>query len=707
MGSRWQNRFVLIAASCLGVLAWALPSLRGHCDVPSPVTPLPSVPLPVDTYWIYPLRWSWLHWWEANRDTYLVSPQQRVTQEIQADVLKAQRDKAVAALTKGLDSPDAPVRAASALALGQMGEASALPKLIPMSKGDQSTDVQQMVTVAIGLLDSDEAVGALTAKGKITAGQSATRLLGLGLVSELAANIAKQATTWAKNTAAPVRLAGIWCRGHVEGAGDAQTFTQILARTDNPWLACEAMLALGRTGNKQAVPILADILLATDRGKNLPAWKRLEAIRLEKLDMAGTLKAIRSHGINIPTNPGNNLPGNTPAIAGKRDFNWFQQFYANYLQRLQFWQQDSFSPYTPDNMDPQKGIYTIRLGWEEIYLGNLRAAAAIALGHIDSPAATKALMMAVQQSGDEFGGMWNDVNAMPRAHEFSNLHKGMALMSLGTLAQPQSVDMLATTLAGNIATRVAKGPDELANSPLRGYAALALGLYARPMGTPQGPVDRPGFEKVCELLGSYAANANETAEVRTACTLALGLTGRTAYLPLFAPLDETATKLNDPAQIGFSLMARAMMGDRNIIPAAKRFLEIPEVPDSTADLIGRRAVIMALGLHGAQEIIPILNAAWHQSYHVNREISNAMALCRGYSATDSLVDLVENGPNPLARVFGARCLADLFMMDERRVARFLNDSNYAMRNNPMMLYASVANEFLMQWLIPAFGEIWY
>lgn len=701
MGSRWLNRFVLFAAACLAVLGWAVPNSRGHCDGPvQPPAPIPAVPLPVATEWIYPLRWSWLHWWEANRDTYLVSPQQRVSQEIQADALKAQRDKAIAALTKGLDSPDAPVRAASALALGQMGEGSVLPKLTAMSRGDRSTDVQQMAAVAIGLLDGDEAITALAPKGKLTAAQSATRFLGLGLVSELKANVARQATTWGKNTAAPVRLAGVWCRGHVDGAGDPQVFTQILMRTDNPWIACEAMLALGRTGNKQAVPILADILLATDRGKNLPAWKRLEAIRLEKLDMAGTLKAIRTQAL-----PGLQNIGNKTALP---ELNWFRQFYANYQQRLQFWQQDSFSPYPADDMDPQKGIYTIRLGWEEIYLGNLRAAAAIALGHIDSPAANQALMMAVQQSGDEFGGMWNDVNAMPRAHEFSHLHKGMALMSLGKLAQPPSVDLLTAVLAGNIVMRVAKGPDELANSPLRGYAAVALGLYARPMDTPQGPVDRPGFEKICELLGSYAANPNETPEVRTACTLALGLTGRTAYLPLFPALEETAGKLNDPAQIGFALMARAMMGDRNIIAAAKRFLDVPEVPNSTSDLIGRRATIMALGLHGAQEIIPILNAAWHQSHFVNREISNAMALCRGYSATDSLVDLLDNGTNAWARVFGARCLADLFMKDElRRVGRFLNDSNYAMRNNPMMFYENIANEFLMQWLIPAFGETWY
>jgi HEAT repeat protein len=682
------NRSIMILAVGTLVLGASVSTCRAHSEPvvpPKPGPPPVASPLPFDTVWVYPLRWSWLHWWEANRDPYLRLDRQRVTQEDQPEAIARQRAKAVAALTTALNAGDWRLRAAAAFSLGQMGETPALPLMAGLAKSDRSAEVQQVASLGMGLLGAEEAETALTAKGRWTEVQQLSRYRALGLLSSLRATTIR--LIHQERAAVAIRVAGVWATAQVDGAANGQALTQLLMRTDNPWLASEAMLALGRAGNKQAVPILADVLLATGRGQSIPAWRRVEAIRLEKLEMAGVLKNLRVTG------------GANTVLA---------QFYADYLKRYREWQRESLNPYPPDDYDRAKMIFTLRLGIEEIYLGQMRAAAAIALGHINSPESRRALMLAIQQTGDEFGGHWNDVNALARAHEFSDLHKGMAIMSLGRIADPASLDLLIATLGGNIVTKIGKTPNELVDSPLRGYAALALGMYARPVDTPQGPQDRPGFDKVCELLASCAANPNETAEVRCACTLGLGLTGRTANLRFFGSITETAGRLNDVTHAGFDLMARAMLGDRKIIEPARQLLARPEVPDSVADVVGRRAVILALGLHGAQEIIPVLNAAWHQSYHVNREVSVAMCLCRGYSATDALVDLVENGPTPLAQVFGARCLADLFMKEESsRIARLLNTSNYAMANRTNLFLQGVANEFLFHWLIPAFGETWY
>jgi len=52
------------------------------------------------------------------------------------------------------------------------------------------------------------------------------------------------------------------------------------------------------------------------------------------------------------------------------------------------------------------------------------------------------------------------------------------------------------------------------------------------MDTPQGPSDRPGTVKIIELLGGRLADGREELEVRTACALALGLTGRSDAIPV-------------------------------------------------------------------------------------------------------------------------------------------------------------------------------
>ncbi len=681
--------------SCLRLLplvAFALccartPYARAHCAGPSvPIVQADPVPLPVQTEWIYPLRWSWLHWWEANRDLYLIQSAQKVNQEVQPDVLKAQRAKAVKALTAALGAQDWQVRSTAAFALGQMQEQAALADLMRLAQGDSRAEVQQTAVLAIGLLNSAEAEKTLTAKGRVADIVQLARAKALGLLMKILPATAKEFSRPGARIAMPVSVARIWMLSQLEGAATTDFYFETLKRTDNPWLAAEAMIALGKSGNQQTVNVLADVLLVTEMGQTLPVWRRLESVRLEKLDMAGTLKNLRAVAANTA----------------------LEQFYREYLVRFGIWHRDSLAPSKPDWFDRSKQLYTLRLGWEEIYEGNLRAAAAIALGHMNNPRARQALLLALQQDGAEFGGMWQDVNALARAHEFSNLHKGMVLMSLGLQSDPACLDALLATLDGRIVCRVERSIEEQANSPLRGYAALALGLYAKPVETPQGQEDRPGFERVCEVLSRCAANPDETSEVRAAATLALGLTGRTDNLRRFAAINENAVRLRDSMQIGYGLLARAMLGDQGIVKEVQALLAVPETPDSTADLLSRRAAVLALGVGGAQENIPVLTAAWHQSYYVNREISYALALCRAYSATDSLVEQLTQGENFWSRSFGARCLADLFMpRGRRRIARMLNLTNYAMRNNSNLFFQGIANEFLTYLLIPSFGEIWY
>ena len=80
-----------------------------------------------------PPRWSWLHWWEANRDRYLIAPSQdEAVQATDRAQLAALREEAARELVKAIASPGRDVVAAeAALALGRMRHEPSLPPRWP------------------------------------------------------------------------------------------------------------------------------------------------------------------------------------------------------------------------------------------------------------------------------------------------------------------------------------------------------------------------------------------------------------------------------------------------------------------------------------------------------------------------------------------------------------------------------------------------
>jgi hypothetical protein len=274
-------------------------------------------------------------------------------------------------------------------------------------------------------------------------------------------------------------------------------------------------------------------------------------------------------------------------------------------------------------------------------------------------------------------------------------------MSLGQLGDASAVDVLGEILVSGRSDHKQPKPD----SPLRGYAALALGLYARPMQTAQGPADRPKWDKACELLAVRMADQKEELEVRTACAMALGLTGRTENLRYLQAASKTVQGDNDTL-IGFTLLGRGMLGDKNILEPAKKYLgSATKERNSMSEVVGQRAAMLGLGLSGTEEAIPVLLSSWHLSYYPNREAPFALSLAGAYNTVDPLIKLMKESDNPWERVFAARSLGELFCRSRpQRLAWLTNGNNYMLKNNTLQPYRALANEFLFQSLIPAFGS---
>jgi hypothetical protein len=250
-------------------------------------------------------------------------------------------------------------------------------------------------------------------------------------------------------------------------------------------------------------------------------------------------------------------------------------------------------------------------------------------------------------------------------------------------------------------------PQKVLESPLRGFAAIGLGLYARLYNSPQGQADRPDYEKALELLQQRLADEREKLEVRAACAIALGLAGRTVSLKTliggYESFDETSPLLG-----GYALLARAMLGDRNLIEPVSAAIAREHDRDEMTDLLARRAAVLALGVAGTGDVVPHLVRFWDEPFHVNREVILALSLCSAEGVSQYVLPGVNGKGNQYERAYMAEVVGRILSRGGRPpLSRFLIGSNFTMRHGLLEPYYAISNPFLYLYLIPQFEDTWY
>jgi HEAT repeat protein len=461
-------------------------------------------------------------------------------------------------------------------------------------------------------------------------------------------------------------------------AGGPNGLGQALTQAASPWVASEAILGLA--GHEDAVGLLADILLAANGAKAVPAWRELKARDDEWLLLQAEVNQAKANYEQALKDA---------QLKWQQQLNQYHESVRQYPEAVREWKAQYGDAYSKWCEKYHIATVAILLGSERIYMSSLRASAAIALGQTDTPQSRQALRQALALPDDDY----------------SDLYKGFVIISLGQLGDTESMNALANVLNAYQGAHVVASK-EVRTSPLRGFAALALGLYARPIQTPQGSQDPPNYQEACKLLAARMADMHEEPKVRAAAAMALGLTGRTEMLQLLQPASLNVAT-NNEVIVGYTLLARGMLGDTNILPAAKEFLAVARDREDTAGILARRAAGLGVGVLGKTEGIPILVTSWDLSYYVSREVVLAFSLCRATSVTEQLVKLLKESPSPLGQAFAAQCLGELYS-DKRpsRLAALINGSNYTIRNNSLAPYRAIANEFLYQYLLPMFGNQW-
>jgi HEAT repeat protein len=591
------------------------------------------------------------------------------------------------------------------LALGRLGDLSAIESVRVLAMGDQADVVRAYARVGLGLFDTAENRQLLAGEAGGPLGEVDALALGLTQHPD-GLSIGAVQRTLQSGGPGPATAAA-WALRQMAAAGGPNGLGQALTQAASPWVASEAILGLA--GHEDAVGLLADILLAANGAKAVPAWRELKArddewlllqaeVNQAKANYEQALKdaqlkwqqQLNQYHESVRQYP--EAVREWKAQYGDAYSKWCEKYHiANNLQ-----QQTNPNPPLPKpipgpnvTVNNMPATVAILLGSERIYMSSLRASAAIALGQTDTPQSRQALRQALALPDDDY----------------SDLYKGFVIISLGQLGDTESMNALANVLNAYQGAHVVASK-EVRTSPLRGFAALALGLYARPIQTPQGSQDPPNYQEACKLLAARMADMHEEPKVRAAAAMALGLTGRTEMLQLLQPASLNVAT-NNEVIVGYTLLARGMLGDTNILPAAKEFLAVARDREDTAGILARRAAGLGVGVLGKTEGIPILVTSWDLSYYVSREVVLAFSLCRATSVTEQLVKLLKESPSPLGQAFAAQCLGELYS-DKRpsRLAALINGSNYTIRNNSLAPYRAIANEFLYQYLLPMFGNQW-
>jgi HEAT repeat protein len=612
----------------------------------------------------------------------------------------------------------------------------ALPVLKSLAEKSRSAKVRAYAVAAMGLMGTTQSEAAAWQTPAPELSDRVARFAALGLLTQFDAGSRESIWQAMKTQESAVAAVGCWALQQHPAPDNVGAYAELLKTTNSAWVAAEGIVALG--GYAQSAPELIGILLAENpsaprsaavnraaqnartnpqaaRGQARPApgaananpntpapvdptsWIQAWRLMMDLYRLRGSSGLVDTVGRRTgigggsgmgPVGPNTQIP--QAGMAGVQNYGGNR--YDQYLKAIE--EYDVYSPNQPPG-GRRAGVKVVSaLGQELVLLGTMRASAAIALGRIGTPEARAALLQALPDFRDEYM-----LNA-----------QGFAVMSLANFPDAAVRDRL-IALLGKKDNRGRMVMDPPKDSPVRGFAAIALGLYARPSETPQGAADPPGLEAVLQALADRLEDANqEETEVRCACAMALGLTQRTAVLPVLARATarlQAATRKDDELILGYVLLARALAGDQNIVDPARRFLLDRRDDAGTSGIMARRAAVLSLGITHTEAVIPTLIKAWELSYYVNRESIVAMRLVGATHTGRMLVDQLPKLRNPQEQAFVAQAIGELLAPEHPTpLARLTAEGNFTIRNDPLIPVQKMSNEFLFGYFIPLFGGDW-
>ncbi|MBN1553672.1 MAG: HEAT repeat domain-containing protein [Phycisphaerae bacterium] len=729
---------------------------------------------------VIPPASDWTEWWEANRAPYLVGKRGGKDKKTINKAQGQYRKKTIDALLEALESDAWELRGSAAISLGRMKAGEAFEKLCALAKKDEKIKVRQSAILAIGLLDTpegEEFLLSLDYEDKPSDRQAA--LIALGLMSKLNPDTIEGFQKKLKNGLGKPRrfirrkrkdntgiqgsltvfrdvihkavgkpgltgfgihawtlarrndpvddpnapktvdkivngylmegsslaASAIACRAlsRHQDPDNTKLYQAILGMTNIPWIADETMLAMGRQREREFAKPLAEILLLTPKAKKLYVFQTLYAQekRFQFLRKTRNTPLVREQISQYWENPKRFRQSKNAFILYQKAMNKVYGFY-RYTQLHEDTSPKKYADCGWLNIYPteiiDRVIWHNYIGVEPVCIANLRASAAIALGNIDDSISQNALQKILTEKRDDY----------------SHFYESMAVMSLGKVGDQATLEKILQPGKSRNSISIAK-----LRSPLRGFAALALGLYARRHKAMLDLPNQSGNEQYSPLLANVIMNPNESEQLRAACALGMGLTGQSENLTYLQAAGDDVSR-NDSLLAGYLILSRGMLGDPTILKPAKIFLDAAFEKERKnkgrkvkknkqkqweemvrLDLLGSRAAVLGLGLSGSHEALPILEKVLEQNDYLADEAILAFSLIGEYSTSEKLISLMTESDDMNVRAKAARWLGALFTQPQtERLQRLIDGNNYRMCVPRMIPYRSLANNFLCEFLLP-------
>ena len=674
----------------LAILLIAGP-LLAHSEPYVPPEPQPPPPPPVlkKPVQIFPLRWSWVHWWEANRERYLQAPNQsRDVQSLGREELDRLRIEASTVLIKEMESTDKVARLAAALALGRIGGPPAEGTVRQLKKNaelDPSEEVRLRCLLAIGMIGDDECERVLSEYKAATHHLLAGSIIATGFLDKPSDELLDRLWVLTGDSSPTIRASALWALAQHRQALDEPRLLAKIRADASPWIVADAEQAIGLVAEELGTDALCAIVVGDENIENWSAWHLLKQVRIQKSRMVQIGNTFQVP-LKVWMEAHLRLHAQNPLPVG--DLSEHER-----AARPRPLDADR----APGDMDIKDDTRSARIrqvsGIEEIYHERLRSSAAIGLGKVgDQPGVVQALQTLINIERDDY----RDYHIQPKC---------FALISLGQIGAKEGLPTLLDVLDSQASGRIK--PQKDLESPMRGFAAIGLGLYARPYESAQGTSNRPRYDAALEMLGQRLLDKRENLEVRCACAMALGISGRTATLKVLISQYETLDEVN-PMLGGYVLLSRALLGDQSLLTDARKALLRKPHRDELTMLLARRAAVLAMGVTGSGEAIPNLVRFYDEPHYVNRDIILALSLCSTEGVTTHVLPVLRESDNPYERAYMSEVVGRLLAQEKPPpLSRFLIDSNFTMKNGLFEPYKRISNPFMYEYLIPQFGEIWY
>lgn len=568
----------------------------------------------------------WWHWWEANRDAFLIDALAERWEEPGPVIQSAAGQSAINALLEASEAESPKLRMAVIRALGRIQTPRATDRLLKGNDAvgpaiaDRDDDVRAVAWMSLGLIADDRCREALMNPPVELREESdhTARVIGIGLLPSLTPDEVDELLRQVKEGPGDeVRRLAVWAIGVHQPDQASILMPAVLRETPLAFASQEALLYPKLHDDPEMIDLARQALGFYTGKDRVPAFGEIEHWIAE---IEGPWRSMMDH------------------------------------------EKESF------------GIFLLEHGKGEapsFLAARLQIAAALGLlryGPITDQARHGPLIKElIRQSELSYKGDRPVV-------------RGPALLAFAALAEHDTeLDPLLNGLKGRVRAALPDTEKNLKRNygteiddPARGFAALAIGLYLRRTNddTAWGRLhplelrDNQIASRRRELLGELWQELDKKHtpdERRAACLVAIGLSGDTGQGDRLVEACETYAK-QSPLLTGHAVLALGLLGDHRTSEYGRWLthqVTRGDRPLNSDQIAGARAALQGLALVGDGPAPSDIEALWQRDPWVGLEAATMMGWVQDRSAGGYLIEQLESD-NPRTRIAAAYSLAELF-----------------------------------------------